>query len=84
MERKQVVSIKINPQIYRQLTSEVGQGKVARFVESLIVRELDKQDQKLAQEYQAAAQDKNRWKEAQEWEQAQITDWNNQDDGENN
>ena len=60
MERKQVVSIKINPQIYRQLKSEVGQGKVARFVESLIVRELDKQDQKLAQEYQAAAQDKNR------------------------
>ena len=60
MERKQVVSIKINPQVYRQLKSEVGQGKVARFVESLIVRELNSQDQKLAQEYQAAAQDKNR------------------------
>ena len=84
MERKQVVSIKINPQIYRQLKSEVGQGKVARFVESLIVRELNSQDQKLAQEYQEASQDKKRWKEAQEWEQAQMMDWNKQDDGENN
>ena len=79
---KQVVSIRINPQIYQQLKSEVGQGKISRFIERLIVKELSTQDQKLAQEYQEAAQDKNRWKEAQEWEQAQMTDWNKQDDRE--
>jgi hypothetical protein len=59
MERK-VVSIRINPQVYQQLKSEVGEGKVARFVERLIIRELVSQEQKLAQEYQEAAQDKNR------------------------
>ena len=57
---KQVVSIRINPQIYQQLKSEVGQGKISRFIERLIVKELSTQDQKLAQEYQEAAQDKNR------------------------
>ena len=50
----------------------------------LIAQELNKQDQILAQEYQEAAKDKKRWKEAQEWEQAQMVDWNKQDDGENN
>ena len=81
---KQVLSIKIDPHLYQQLKTDVGKGRISRFVESLILRELTSQDQKLAQEYQAAAQDKKRWKEAKEWEQAQMTDWNNQDDGENN
>ncbi len=80
---KQVLSVKVDVNLYYQLKNEVGKGKISRFVESLIAQELNKQNQKLAQEYQAAAQDKSRWKEAQEWEQAQITDWNNQDDGEN-
>lgn len=81
---KQVLSVKLDMNLYWQLKSEVGKGKISRFVESLIAKELNKQDQKLAQEYQAAAKDKNRWKEAQEWEQVQMIDWNNQDDGENN
>ena len=81
---KQVLSVKLDINLYWQLKSEVGKGKISRFVENLIAQELNKQDQKLAQEYQEAAQDKNRWKEAQEWEQAQMTDWNKQDDGENN
>jgi len=38
----------------------VGKGKISRFVENLIAQELNKQDQKLAQEYQEAAKDKNR------------------------
>ncbi len=80
---KQVLSVKLDINLYWQLKSEVGKGKISRFVENLIAQELNKQDQKLAQEYQAAANDKNRWKEAQEWEQAQMIDWNKQDDGEN-
>ena len=81
---KQVVSIRINSNLYQQLKSEVGRGKISAFIEKLISQELQDQEQKLAQEYQAAAKDKNRWKEAQEWEQAQMTDWNKQDDGEDN
>ena len=60
MERRQVISIRINPQVYQQLKSEVGEGKVGRFIERLIIKELSSQEEKLAQEYQAAAQDKNR------------------------
>jgi predicted CopG family antitoxin len=57
---KQVVSIRISPQVYHRLKSEVGRGKVSAFIEKLITQELQNQDQKLAQEYQAAAQDKKR------------------------
>jgi len=60
MERRQVVSIRIKPQVYQQLKSEVGEGKVASFIERLIIKELSSQEEKLAQEYQAAAQDKSR------------------------
>ena len=81
---KQVVSIRINPHLYQQLKSEVGRGRISAFIEKLISKELQDQEQKLAQEYQEAAQDKNRWKEAQEWEQAQMTDWDKQDNGEDN
>ena len=81
---KQVVRIRLNPQVYQQLKSEVGRGKISAFIEKLITQELKNQDQKLAQEYQAAAQDRKRWKEAQEWEPVQIIDWTKHDDGENN
>ncbi|CAJ0847614.1 2832_t:CDS:2 [Entrophospora sp. SA101] len=53
-----IVSIRINPQLYRQLKSEVGRGKISVFIERLIAQELKSQEQSLAQEYQAAAQDK--------------------------
>jgi len=79
---KQVVSIRINPNLYQQLRSEVGRGRISAFIEKLISQELQAQEQKLAQEYQEAAKDKNRWKEAQEWEQVQMTDWNKYDEGE--
>lgn len=81
---KQVVSIRINPHLYQQLKSEVGRGRISAFIEKLITKELQDQEQKLAQEYQVAAQDKKRWKEVREWEKAQMTDWNNQDGGEDN
>jgi len=70
--------------LYWKLKDEVGKGRISRFIENLVAKELNKQEQKLAQEYQEAAQDKNRWKEAQEWEQAQMTDWDKQDNGEDN
>ncbi|HVH95806.1 MAG TPA: hypothetical protein VM682_02535 [Bacillus sp. (in: firmicutes)] len=57
---KQVLSVKLDMNLYWQLKSEVGKGKISRFVEGLIARELNKQDQKLAQEYQEAAKDKKR------------------------
>lgn len=79
---KQVVSIRINPHLYHQLKSEVGRGKISAFIEKLIAKELSEQEQKLAREYQAAAQDKKRWQEAQEWESAQMADWNKWDGGE--
>ena len=57
---KQVLSIKIDPQLYQQLKTDIGKGRISRFVEKLIAQELNSQEQKLAQEYQAAAQDKKR------------------------
>jgi len=56
----QTLSIKISTSVYHQLKDEVGKGKISKFIEKLVVRELNSQDQKLAQEYQEAAQDKNR------------------------
>jgi phage gp45-like len=57
---KQVVSIRINSNLYQQLKSEVGRGRISAFIEKLISQELQDQEQKLAQEYQVAAKDKNR------------------------
>ena len=57
---KQVVSIRINSNLYQQLKSEVGRGRISAFIEKLITQELQNQEQKLAQEYQVAAKDKNR------------------------
>ena len=81
---KLTLSIKIDANLYWQLKNEIGKGRISRFIEKVVSRELNTQEQKLAQEYQEAAQDKKRWKEANEWEQAQMADWNKQDDGEDN
>ena len=59
-KQKQVVSIRINPHLYQQLKSEVGRGRISAFIEKLISKELQDQEQKLVQEYQAAAKDKKR------------------------
>ena len=59
-KQKRVVSIRMNPILYQQLKSEVGRGRISAFIEKLISQELQNQEQKLAQEYQAAAQDKKR------------------------
>ena len=57
---KQVLSIKIDTNVYQQLKTDIGTGRISRFVERVIAYELNYQDQKLAQEYQEAAKDKNR------------------------
>ena len=57
---KQVLSIKIDFQLYQQLKTNIGKGRISRFVERLIAQELQSQEQKLAQEYQEAAKDKSR------------------------
>lgn len=57
---KQVLSVKIDKSLYQQLKTDIGKGRISRFVENLIIRELNQQDQKLAQEYQEASRDKNR------------------------
>lgn len=77
-------SIRIRTEVYQRLKDEVGKGRIGRFIEKLVDKELNEQNQKLAQEYQEAAKDKKRWKEAKEWEVAQMADWNKQDGGEDN
>lgn len=59
-QSKQVVSIRLSPQVYQQLKSEIGRGRISAFIEKLITQELKTQEQKLAQEYQAASQDRRR------------------------
>jgi hypothetical protein len=59
-QSKQVLSIKIDLQLYQQLKTDVGKGRISRFVENLIAQKLQEQDQRLAQEYQEAAKDKKR------------------------
>ena len=82
--KTQTLSIRISAGIYRQLKDEIGKGKISKFIEKVVAKELNSQSKKLAREYQEAAQDKKRWKEAQEWEQAQMTDWDKRDDEEGN
>jgi len=48
---KQVLSIKVNRSLYQRLKKEVGNGKVSRFIEGIVSRELDEQEaKKVAQE----------------------------------
>ncbi|CAH1766144.1 699_t:CDS:1, partial [Entrophospora sp. SA101] len=46
---KQVLSIKVTPSLYQRLKKEVGSGKVSRFIENVVNRELDEQVRKTAQ-----------------------------------
>jgi hypothetical protein len=58
--KNHVVSAKIDSNLYQRLKSEVGVGQISRFIENLLDRELSKQEQSLAKEYQEASQDKKR------------------------
>ena len=47
---KQTLSVIVKPQTYQRLHQEIGRGKISRFVEELIIRELDTSDSKLERE----------------------------------
>ena len=49
-QRKQTLSVIVSPLIYQRLREEVGGGKISRFVEEAIVRQLDDYEGKLEKE----------------------------------
>jgi hypothetical protein len=46
---KQTLSVIVKPQTYQLLHQEIGKGKISRFVEELIIKELSGHDNKLEQ-----------------------------------
>jgi len=49
---KQTLSVIVKPQTYQLLHQEIGKGKISRFVEELIVRELSRHNNKLEKKQQ--------------------------------
>jgi len=47
---KQTLSVIVKPQTYQLLHQEIGKGKISRFVEELIIRELSGHNSKLEKE----------------------------------
>ena len=47
---KQTLSVIVKPQTYQRLHQEIGKGKISRFVEELIIRELSGHNDKLERE----------------------------------
>ena len=74
VREKQTLSIRINTQLYQQLKSEIGKGKISEFVEKTLTEKLSQKEQELELVYQEIAQDKNRWKLTKEWEKAALSD----------
>lgn len=69
---KHSLTIKINPNIYNQLKTDIGKGKMSDFIERLIVRELGSSEKRLEQEYQECYSNPRMIKEAKQWEKASI------------
>jgi hypothetical protein len=44
---RQTLSIIVKPQTYQRLQQEIGKGKISRFVEDLIIKELNEHDSEL-------------------------------------
>jgi len=74
VREKQTLSIRINTQLYQQLKSEIGKGKISEFVEKTLTEKLSQKEQELELVYQEIAQDKNRWKLTKEWEKVALSD----------
>lgn len=72
---KHSLTIKINPNIYNQLKSDIGRGKMSDFIESLIVRELGSSEERIEQEYRECYSNPRMIKEAKQWEKAEIESW---------
>jgi hypothetical protein len=69
---KQSLTIKIDPNIYRQLKSDVGKGKISEFIEVLVTKELGSSEKKIEQEYKECYANPRMIKEAKQWEKAEI------------
>jgi predicted CopG family antitoxin len=72
---KQSLTIKINPDIYHQLKSDVGKGNMSDFIERLITKELGSSEKKIEQEYRECYANPRMIKLAKQWEKAEIEDW---------
>jgi len=48
---KQNLSVKVSVEVYRQLKSDIGKGKISDFVEGLINKELGGTEKRIEQEY---------------------------------
>ena len=76
MEKKHL-SVKVAPEVYNLLKSDIGKGKISEFVESLIVKELGSSEKRIEQEYQECYANPRMIKEAKQWEKAEIKSWLN-------
>lgn len=76
---KQSLNVKLNSEIYYQLKSEIGKGKISVFVENLIVKELNSSDKKVEREYREAYDNSRLLTEAKQWERAGIANWVNRE-----
>ena len=53
---KQMLSVKIDANVYQQLRSEVGKGNISGFVEKAVAKELRNYDSKLEREQKSFQQ----------------------------
>ena len=74
MEGKRVLSVKINIQLYQQLKTQIGKGRISQFVEETLLEKLKQKELELEQAYKEITQDKERWKLTKEWERAALSD----------
>jgi hypothetical protein len=63
---KQNLSVKVSTDIYNQLKSDIGKGKISDFVEGLITRELGGTEKKIEQEYRECYANPRMIKEAKQ------------------
>ena len=82
MEKKNL-SVKVSPEIYHLLKSDVGRGNISDFVENLIVKELGSGEKRIEQEYQECYSNPRMLKEAKQWEKASIESWRNYEKNKN-
>jgi hypothetical protein len=60
------LSLKVSVDVYRQLKSDIGKGKMSDFVEALIVKELGSTEKKIEQEYREFYANPRNLKEAKQ------------------
>jgi len=75
MEKKQHLSVKLAPEVYNLLKSDIGRGNISVFVENLIVKELGSSEKRIEREYQECYSNPRMLKEAKQWEKAGIESW---------